>query len=168
MNLKSRASWAESSWRWHTSCGPYQNLADVDALIHSLPHIHNSLCSIAIFEIKLCVVCTQDITLTPLRDNRISAWLLTTASSRCVSAYLALRGIHNVYSKSAAQGFLGKKFTAIRQQLWALSNLRKSTVQGFLCRKLMVIYGNSAVAVGLIETMVPELSGQKVNGNILE
>ena len=91
--------------------------------MHSMPHIYDSLCCIAILEIKLCVVCTQNITLTLFRDNRVSAWLLTTASSCCVSAYLALRGIRNVYCKSAAQGFLGKKFTAIRQQLWALSNL---------------------------------------------
>ena len=48
-------------------------------------------------------------------------------------------------------------FRAIPEKTW---------FQGFLGRELTVIYGNSTLAVGPIETMVPGLPGQGVNGNI--
>ena len=44
--------------------------------------------------------------------------------------------------------------------------VRRPGGQGVAGRELMVIYGNSSAAVGPIETMVPGLPGQGVNGNI--
>ena len=54
-------------------------------------------------------------------------------------------------------------YTVIAELLWALW---KQRFWGFLDREFTAIHSNSAAAVGPVETMVPGLSVQKVNGNI--